>query len=304
MRLLVTAVVGAAAVLLILASLDMNYAFWAQQAADVATARVLGAVSVAIDLFKATLPLIIGWAGDDRRQIRLIGTVFFGGCLVFSFISAIGFAVSSRGAVNDARETVSIRHAATEADLKEVDGRLAVLGASRPSGVIEEAIGKARQDRRWQSSNQCKDATVEQSRAFCRSLAELGIERETALESERLRLRRTVLKSEIDQLLSAGARREHDPQAGILARLSGFRLYRVQTGLSLLLALLVELGAAFGLSLAVLPFSGHGGFGRPSKPRHRAGEPRDPTAMPPKGGQGPKRLTRSADGQLMIEGRM
>jgi hypothetical protein len=107
LRLLVTAVVGVAAVLLILASLDMNYTFWARQAADVATARVLGAVSIAIDLFKATLPLIIGWAGHDRRQIRLIGTVFFGGCLVFSFISAIGFAVSSRGTVNDARETVS-----------------------------------------------------------------------------------------------------------------------------------------------------------------------------------------------------
>jgi hypothetical protein len=81
----------------------------------------------------------------------------------------------------------------------------------------------------------------------------------------------------------------------------GWEVGPVQTGLSLLLASLVEFGAAFGLFLAMLPLRGHRWFERTSMRGHPAAELLKPVSLPREGGQGAKRLARSADGQLMIE---
>ena len=224
-------------------------------------ARGMGAVSIGVDVFKAWLPLVSAWAWADRLRLGyVIGALFFCGCLIFSFGSALGFANSSRGAVSASREAVSDRYAAAEKELKDVDGRVAALGVLRPKAVVEEAIAKVKQDRRWSSSNECKAATVETSLAFCRSLGDLRIELAAAVESERLRDRSSSLKTGIDHLRTAGAPgAKTDPQAAILARLTGLRLDQVQTSIVVLFALLVELGAAFGLFLAMLPLRGRGG---------------------------------------------
>ena len=51
--------------------------------------------------------------------------MFFGRCFVFSLLSAIGFAASSRGAVAGSREAVSLRYQAAERELKaEIDNLL------------------------------------------------------------------------------------------------------------------------------------------------------------------------------------
>jgi hypothetical protein len=166
--------------------------------------------------------------------------------------------------------------------------------------VVEEALARARQDRRWSTSNGCGDATAEASRAFCRELGTLRMELASATARERLRARAARLQSEIDGLLASGAAVEQDQQAGALARLSGFGLRQVQTSLVVLLALLVELGAAFGPFLAMLPLRGRGrleqvsGSGVPVElqvacTRHVPGD------------RAPTRFVRAADGRLMIE---
>lgn len=266
-------------------------------------ARGMGAVSIGVDVFKAWLPLVIAWAWADRFRLGyVIGALFFCGCLIFSFGSALGFANSSRGAVSASREAVSDRYAAAEKELKDVDGRVAALGVLRPKAVVEEAIAKVKQDRRWSSSNECKAATVETSLAFCRSLGDLRIELAAAVESERLRDRSSSLKTGIDHLRTAGARRETDPQAAILARLTGLRLDQVQTSIVVLFALLVELGAAFGLFLAMLPLRGRRWSATVARPYRPLPEILPPAKLRLKGGQGgPTRFVRAADGQLMIE---
>lgn len=217
MRRIVSAVCVLAASLLIAASMAMNWSFWTGQGSDPATALVLGVVSIGIDGFKASLPLIIAWSWGERFRLGCaIATFVFCGCLVFSFLSAIGFAASSRGSASAHRETVSVRHAAAEEELGEVKDRLSILGANRPKAVIEEAIARAKQDRRWSSSNECKDATVEASRAFCRDLGDLRIELASAIDGDRQRSRASLLQTEIEHLLTAGARLQHDQQAGVL----------------------------------------------------------------------------------------
>jgi hypothetical protein len=134
---------------------------------------MLGAISIGIDVFKATLPLVIAWAWSARLRLDCsIGVTFFGGCLAFSLFSAIGFAASSRGAVTGGREAVSLSYQAAERGLREIKERVTSPGATRPRAVMEAAVARAKHDRYWSSSNECKDATMEASRAFCRGLAD------------------------------------------------------------------------------------------------------------------------------------
>ena len=189
----------------------MNWSFWTGQGGDASASQVLGAVSIGIDVFKASLPLVVAWAWSARLRLGcVIGIVFFCGCLAFSLFSAIGFAASSRGAVTGSREAVSLRYQAAEQELREIKERVASLGTVRPRAVIAAAIARAKQDRYWSSSNECKDATTEASRAFCRSLGDLRIELAAAVEVERLQERSPLLRTEVDDLLAAGARTEHD----------------------------------------------------------------------------------------------
>jgi hypothetical protein len=302
MRVAVSVLCLLAALLLSGASMAMNWSFWIGQGVDVGTARLLGAVSIAVDVFKATLPLVIAWASAQRVMLAYrMGMLFFCGCLCFSFVSALGFAVSSRGAASESRAVGSIRYAAAEAELRDMKGRIAVLGSTRPEAVVEEALARLKQDRRWASSSQCNNATVDQSRDFCRGFGDLRVELAGAVEARKLRAKSAALEAEIEGLVGAGARLETDRQAGFLARLTGIGLQGVQTGMVLLFAVLVEVGAAFGLLFALVPLQGGLRLG----PTLAAGRGRAALRLVAvSGGAGlgpPTRFVRGADGRLLIE---
>jgi hypothetical protein len=199
------------------------------------------------------------------------------------------------------REAVSLRYQAAERELREIKERVTTLVATRPRAVIEAAIARGKQDRYWSSSDECRDATVEASRAFCRGLGDLRVELAAAVESERLRERSVSLKAEIDHLLGAGARNEQDQQAGLLARLTGFGVDRVQTSIVVLFAVLVECGSAFGLFLALLPIRGFPRLAPIAAERQHATEMAPALALQPMRRDRPTRFARTADGRLMIE---
>ena len=75
MRLLISAVCLGGALLLIAASMLMNWSFWTWQGTDALNGRIFGTVSLGIDVFKCTLPLVIAWAWAQhfRRQIEQVG---------------------------------------------------------------------------------------------------------------------------------------------------------------------------------------------------------------------------------------
>ncbi len=302
MRVIVAIILLVAALIAVAASMGMNWSFWTAQGVDERTSRVLGAVSVMVDIFKATLPIVIAWAWAERMRLgATIATVLFCGCLTFSFITAIGFASWLRGAATGNREAVTLRYNAANGELGEVAGRLLTLKSMRPRAVIEEAIERSKQDRRWASSGECKEATVEASRTFCVGLGDLRVELASSIERDKLQRRNSDLAKEIDQLVKSGARLDNDLQPAILARLSGVRLTRVQHMLVLLVAVVVELSAGFGLFLALLPLrTNPARIGvMQSRPRMKANLARRLGAA--KAPSKPTRLVRNPDGQLMIE---
>ncbi len=265
MRFLVVLVSAGAALALIAASGLMNWVFMTSLGKSEFEQQILGAVSVAVSAFLALLPTLMLWAYREGRTLfLLLGLPVFLAFAVFSLSSAIGFAAKNRGNLSEDRALATAKLAGVRHEIDEAESRLKALGTSSPLPALEQRLRGLEQDRRWTSSKQCEDATTEASRNFCKGYFELKAEAAQAGEEKRLEDRIASLKRQSRLLEEQGAGREADNQAAVLARLLGLPSAKVERGLMLFLAVLVELGAALGLYFA----TGHLRPGSPS-PRGR-----------------------------------
>lgn len=251
MRFLVGLVSVGAALALIAASGLMNWVFMTSLGKSEFEQQILGAVSVAVSAFLALLPTLILWAYREGRSVFiLLGLPVFLAFGVFSLSSAVGFAAKNRGSISEDRALAAAQLAGIRHEIEETETKLKTLGTPHPFPALQESLRGLEQDRRWQSSRSCQDATADASRSFCKGYFDLKAEAARASEAERLDERITEFKSEARQLEDQGAGREADNQAAVLARVLGLPAAQVERGLTLFLAVLVEIGAALGLYFA------------------------------------------------------
>ncbi len=251
MRFLVAVVSAGAALTLIAASGLMNWVFMTSLGKSEFEQQILGAVSVAVSAFLALLPTLLLWAYRERRPLYIIlGVPVFLAFGAFSLSSAVGFAAKNRGSISEDRALAAAKLAGLMQEIEEVGAKLKELPPSRPIAVLQESLRGLEQDRRWQFSKSCADATTDASRSFCKGYFELKAEAARASEAERLDKRVAGLKSESRHLEEQGAGREADNQAAVLAGFLGLQAAKVERALMLFLAVLVEIGAALGLFLA------------------------------------------------------
>ena len=240
-----------AALTLIGASGLMNYAFMTSLGKSEAERQILGVVSIAVSAFLALLPTLLLWATRERRMVYvLLGVPVFLAFAAFSLSSAVGFAAKNRGSLSEERALATATLAGVTREITDTGTKLARFGAFKPSSVLAETLHGLEQDRRWQSSKACEAATAEASRSFCKSYFELKGEAARSSEAERLEAHLADLKRESAHLQEQGAGREADNQAAVLARFLGLEAAKVERGLMLFLAVLVEVGAALGLYFA------------------------------------------------------
>jgi hypothetical protein len=251
MRFLVSLVSMGAALTLIAASGLMNWVFMTSLGRSEFQQHILGAVSLAVSVFIAVLPTLLLWAWREGRLIFiLLGLPAFLGFAAFSLSSAVGFAALNRGSLDEDRTLATARLVEVNRSIEATEAALNELQTVRPIPVLREVLRGLEQDRRWQSSKSCEAATVEVSRAFCKDYFDVKAELAKAGERERLTVRLSELKRERGRLEDMGAGREADSQTGVLAQLIGLRASEVERGLTLFLAVLVEVGAALGIYFA------------------------------------------------------
>jgi hypothetical protein len=279
MRFLVLVVGGAAALTFVVASGLMNWVFMTSLGRSEFEQQILGAVSVAASAFLALLPTLLVWAYRDRRTgFMILALPAFLAFAAFSLSSAVGFSAKNRGSIGEDRALAGERLAAVRRELSETEAKLKSLGAPRPPAVVDELLRGFEQDRRWASSKECRDATAEASRTFCKGYFDLKAELALAGEARRNEERIAELKAQAHGLEEQGAGRQADSQAAVLASVLGLPAAQVERGLTLFLAVLVEVGAALGLYFA----TGHLRFdGSASRGRGPIIEGRILTAVPP-----------------------
>ncbi len=186
-----------------------------------------------------------------RHVYRTIASGVFLLLFVFALGSAVGFSALNRGAVTGGRDVMAARLSVVQRDAQKVEADMAALSGARPQAAISDALRGLEQDRRWQSTKSCTDATAGESRAFCEGYFKTKAELATAIERARLDARLVELRREVAALQDAGAGEENDPQASLLAKLTGVGVSTAQMALVIFIAVLVEVLAAFGLYLAV-----------------------------------------------------
>ena len=252
MRYLISGVGLMGAVVLMFASGSMNFMYWLTQGQSAREADILASVSVAFDLFKSVLPFSIAWAWASRKRgYVVLGSVLFALFFCFSLMSAMGFANANRSKVIGGREAQAMHLEQAAGDLERAKTELKALPPHRLAAVIEEELKTMRKERFWNGSQSCKEPSGGEARNFCKKYAERNAEQTAALAAGNLSVRIAQLSREAEDLKTQGAGQNRDPQLAIVSLVSGLDNEGAKTAIVVFVALLVELGAAFGLFLAL-----------------------------------------------------
>ena len=248
MRFLVVVVSVGATLAFIAASGLMNWVFMTSLGKSEFEQHIFGAVSVAVSAFIALLPTLILWAYRERRFLYVgLGVPVFLAFVAFSLSSAVGFAAKNRGSMTEDRSLATSRLAGVKQEIDDAETKRKALGTPRPFAVIQEALRGLELDRKWQWSKACQDATSEALRTFCKGYFETqGRSRPRNGTEPPSKRRSPSLKSEARSYEEKGAGRQADNQAAVLASLLDLQPIKVERGLTLFLAVLVEIGAALG----------------------------------------------------------
>jgi hypothetical protein len=251
MRFLVVVVTTVATLAFIAASCAMNWKFMTSLGKSEFEQQIFGSVSVAVSVFIALLPTLILWAWRERRFLYVaLGVPVFLAFVAFSLSSAVGFAAKNRGALMEDRSLINARLEGVKREIEVEEAKGKALGAPRLAVIVQEALHGLEQDRKWQRSKGCQEATAEAMRTFCKGYFDLKAEAARAGELTFIEGKIARLKREARGYEEKGGGRQADNQAAVLASFLGFQPVEVERGLTLFLAVLVEIGAALGLYFA------------------------------------------------------
>jgi hypothetical protein len=231
------------AVVFILASATINSLFLSSLGRSALESGLFAAISIASDVAKAILPVIMARAIASRAWFHAaVSGVFLAVTIALSLASGVGFASTTRGSVTAERDGQAQHLARAEADLAGLDRRMASIGP-RSIAVIEEDIKALLIDRRWTASDQCATPSGPSERNFCASVFRARAELAAAKEAVELDARRQALRSEIEGLRAQGAGEGSDPQADAVAQMLGIAPRTVRAGLMIVIAVVLELGS-------------------------------------------------------------
>jgi hypothetical protein len=258
MRWLFLIIGGVATAAMLLISMRLNFLFGSSLGQTPEKALVFGCVSVITDAWKGLGPVFILALYRAKRRWSVAGAAaIWIVCFCYSISSALGVAIEDRSSRTGSRETILRNYDETVAEEKRLEEKRKGLRRHRSAAELEAAIN-AGLLRPVESSQRIRGAVGELSnnchRADARtaeSCAEIGRLREelaAANEERDLERRLSALTTQARALRERGAMKAADPQAELLSRLSAGLLSPadIGPGLSLLLAMAIELVSAFG----------------------------------------------------------
>lgn len=254
MTLALRAAVLSAAFLFIVVSAAMNATFLSSLGRSTFESCLFAVVSIAADIAKAVLPVLIVRAIALRAWGQCAtASVMISVVVALSLASGTGFTALTRGTVVAERETQTMHLVTQKQDLVEAEARIAALPPARPVSIIEAELNGTRVDPRWSWSKSCADIRSPAIQKFCAEVSRLRTELATATARDSLTARRQGLRDGIRALGQAGAGTESDPQASAIAALLGIDRSLPRLVMTSSIAVVLELGSIFLILLAAGP---------------------------------------------------
>lgn len=252
MRMILSSLGLMASLVILLASVFMNYLFLSSMGKTPFEGHVFGAVSAAADILKALLPFFIAWGWRQRHlSIAVPGFMIWLLFACFSLLSAIGFSAQNRSVVTEVSQDQRSLKEHLKIELKRIKAQRTNLGSHRSIDVIKEAISRHQQNIRWQSTKNCKAATVELSHRYCKDYFELRTELATSKKAKELDLALDQLRQKLEDASNHSLQLGVGAQLKLLSYFLPFSHERLEVIMTILIALLVELGASLGLYLSL-----------------------------------------------------
>jgi hypothetical protein len=240
-----------AAGILLAVSAAMNYRFGFSLGKTAMDGQIYGLASAAADCFKALVPFFLFAAIRNRMWSQAAAaTVVWTVVTGYSMTSALGHAALNRLDTTGQRAVEANTYKDMRAEAKRAQDQLAWIPQHRPVQTVQADINGLQDQRLWKTTDSCSNVTGKTTREFCQQFHRLSAELGSAQQAEKLGARVTELNTKLAAASGGTVMAEADPQASVLAKLTGLDISQVQTALTIFVALLIEIGSAFGMYVA------------------------------------------------------
>lgn len=240
-----------AAGVLLAVSAAMNWRFGYQLGKTEFDGQIYGAASAAADCFKALTPFFLFAAIRNRMWSQAAAAACVWLVVTgYSLTAALGHAALNRQDTTGERAVQAQTYKDLRADLKRAQDQLSWVPQHRPAAAVESDISGMKGQRPWAWTKECSDIKGKEGREFCQKFHGLGAELASAQQGQRLEERISAINAKLAGVSGGKAMAEADPQASVLAQLTGISVEKVQIGLTVLVAILLEIGSGFGMFVA------------------------------------------------------
>jgi hypothetical protein len=168
----------------------------------------------------------------------------------YSMTSALGHAALNRLDTTGQRAVEAANYKDLRADSKRAQDQLDWIPAHRPAETVSAELNVLKAQRLWMSTRECTEVMGKSAREFCQQFHKLNAEYASGLQSQKLESRIAEIGAKLSKTAGGTVMAEADPQASVLARITGLEVDKVQTALTIFVALLIEIGSAFGMYVA------------------------------------------------------
>jgi hypothetical protein len=240
-----------AAGVLLAVSAAMNWRFGYQLGKTELDGLIYGSASAAADCLKALVPFFFFAAIRNRMWSQAAAAAVLGIVMTaYSLTSALGHAALNRLDTTGQRQVQAQTYKDVRSDLARAQEQLGWVPQHRPIGVVQSDLDNTQNQRPWAWTKGCTDVTGKQGRDFCQSYHAMTAELAAGREAEKLTVRISELSRKLSSASGTAAMAEADPQAAVLAKLSGLSIDTVQIAMTVFIALLLEVGSCFGMYVA------------------------------------------------------
>jgi hypothetical protein len=240
-----------AAGILLAVSAAMNYRFGFSLGKTALDGQIYGAASAAADCFKALVPFFFFAAVRTRMWSQALAAgVVWAVVTGYSMTSALGHAALNRLDTTGQRAVEAAHYKDLRADSKRAQEQLTWIPAHRPAETVTAELNVLKAQRHWLLTRECAEVSGKAAREFCQQFYKLNAEFASAQESQKLEARIADIAAKLDNTAAGTVMAEADPQASVLSKITGLAIDKVQTALTIFVALLIEIGSGFGMYVA------------------------------------------------------
>ena len=240
-----------AAGVLLAVSAAMNWRFGYSLGRTELDGMIYGAASVAADGLKALIPFFLFAAIRNRMWSQAAAAALVGIVVTaYSLTSALGHAALNRFDTAGHRMVEAQTYQDLRGDLKRAQDQLSWIPQHRPAAAVQGEIEALKSQRAWTFTQACTDITGKQGREFCQKYHGLHAEMASGQQAEALEARIAEIQGKLGKTDAMTVMGEADPQAAVLAKLSGVSVDQVQMAMTIFIALLLEVGSGFGMYIA------------------------------------------------------